>query len=572
MFVSLSLSSLRAVSWKDVKEFINSKIPEEEKRVTIQKYLQQLWTLARNLIGNDERGEIIDDAGIYLLRLFLNVKIVMVKHLTELKKIFGNITSQMANKICSIVCDITPLLPDECIDFIRKQSDDNDEDGVGASEPKKRLWGSHIQCVLPNDMPTDNELAKLRAFPVDDQPVNLRSVNTFSMKYESTGGSSSKTKEDISKTLNRAWLLKHVNSELIPSFISILKSKKSNEELQNELIDMMGFEKFDVIQTIFEHRKQIIHNIETEDKKRGLKEKAAALDMAGNKDRQMVPAVASQVVVQSEAELNMKKQVRREEKRLRSLMHTTGKDDDDDEADDEIVIDGNTVKASKILLQQQQNLLSAIQRQPILNNPEPLPMLNNPMFHTTPRIKYPFVFDEQIEARTHVGFIAGSKLVLPDNVQRVETKMYDEIKIPANEAPVNLGVGDERVKISDLDEVGRMAFANTKELNRIQTVVFQQAYHSNDNMLVCAPTGAGKTNVAMLTIVHTIRAHIDQGIIHRDQFKIVYVAPMKALAAEMVENFGKRLKPLGERVHRGRELFKSNTIYVFNWQALLCVS
>lgn len=30
-----------------------------------------------------------------------------------------------------------------------------------------------------------------------------------------------------------------------------------------------------------------------------------------------------------------------------------------------------------------------------------------------------------------------------------------------------------------------------------------------------------------------------------ENFKIVYVAPMKALAAEMVENFGKRLAGLG---------------------------
>ena len=28
-------------------------------------------------------------------------------------------------------------------------------------------------------------------------------------------------------------------------------------------------------------------------------------------------------------------------------------------------------------------------------------------------------------------------------------------------------------------------------------------------------------------------------------FQIVYVAPMKALAAEMVRNFGRRLEPLG---------------------------
>ena len=35
------------------------------------------------------------------------------------------------------------------------------------------------------------------------------------------------------------------------------------------------------------------------------------------------------------------------------------------------------------------------------------------------------------------------------------------------------------------------------------------------------------------------------GVVKRDSFKIVYVAPMKALAAEMTANFGKRLAPLG---------------------------
>lgn len=552
------------MSWKEVKEFIDSKMVSSESRAIVQKHLQSLWTLARNLIGSDESGEIVDDSAIYLLRLFLNVNIVMVKHLTELKKIFGNITSQSANKICSLVCDITPLLPEECVQFIREQSGDGNGEEAGACAMKK-LWGSNIQCVLPNDAPTECELAKLREFPVIDQPVNLRSVNKFSMKYDAVAsggnGSSSKTKEDAAKGLNRTWLLKHVDNDLIQPLLLLLKSNKSNDELQNELIDMLGFEKFDVVQTMFEHRKQIIKNVETEDKKRALKEKAAALEMS--KD-QMKPAVASQVVVQSEAEMHLKKQVRREEKRLRSLMQASGKNEaEDDEFDEDIVLDSNSMKASKIMLQQQQNLLNAIQRQPILNQPEPMAMLNNPLFNNTVRIKYPFVFDEQIEARTHVGFIAGNKLTLPENVQRIENKMYDEIRIPANEAPTNLGVGDERVKIADLDEVGQMAFANTKELNRIQSVVFQRAYHSNDNMLVCAPTGAGKTNVAMLTIVHTIRSHIDSGVIHRDQFKIVYVAPMKALAAEMVENFGKRLKPLGKL--NGKKPLDENISYWTNY-------
>lgn len=48
----------------------------------------------------------------------------------------------------------------------------------------------------------------------------------------------------------------------------------------------------------------------------------------------------------------------------------------------------------------------------------------------------------------------------------------------------------------------------------------------------------------MLTIARTIRNHLEAGVIKRNAFKIVYIAPMKALAAEMVENFSKRLKTL----------------------------
>ena len=62
---------------------------------------------------------------------------------------------------------------------------------------------------------------------------------------------------------------------------------------------------------------------------------------------------------------------------------------------------------------------------------------------------------------------------------------------------------------------------------------------------MCAPTGAGKTNIAMLTILHEIGLHIDEnGEYLPEDFKIVYVAPMKALAAEVTDAFSRRLAPL----------------------------
>ena len=57
---------------------------------------------------------------------------------------------------------------------------------------------------------------------------------------------------------------------------------------------------------------------------------------------------------------------------------------------------------------------------------------------------------------------------------------------------------------------------------------------SNENLLLCAPTGAGKTNVALLTMLHEIGKHVNgDGTINGDEFRMIYIAPMKSLCAEM---------------------------------------
>ena len=45
-----------------------------------------------------------------------------------------------------------------------------------------------------------------------------------------------------------------------------------------------------------------------------------------------------------------------------------------------------------------------------------------------------------------------------------------------------------------------------------------------------------------------IGANMQQGMIQKEKFKIVYVAPMKALAAEMTATFSKRLASLGKHL------------------------
>ena len=58
---------------------------------------------------------------------------------------------------------------------------------------------------------------------------------------------------------------------------------------------------------------------------------------------------------------------------------------------------------------------------------------------------------------------------------------------------------------SVLEGWAQTTFRGTESLNTIQSLVFESAYCSNENMLVCAPTGAGKTNIAMLAVLKTLK-------------------------------------------------------------------
>lgn len=78
-----------------------------------------------------------------------------------------------------------------------------------------------------------------------------------------------------------------------------------------------------------------------------------------------------------------------------------------------------------------------------------------------------------------------------------------------------------------------------KTLNRIQSRISKAALETDENLLVCAPTGAGKTVCALLCMLREIGKHVNpaDGSIAADEFKIVYIAPMRSLVQEMTGNF-----------------------------------
>ncbi|KAF8761911.1 Sec63 protein [Rhizoctonia solani] len=143
---------------------------------------------------------------------------------------------------------------------------------------------------------------------------------------------------------------------------------------------------------------------------------------------------------------------------------------------------------------------------------------------------------------------SNKKVKLPEGSFKRTKKGYEEIHIP--EPKPRPAVPGELVEISRLPAWAQEAFPGMPTLNRVQSKLFPVAFGQDDPLLLCAPTGAGKTNVAMLTILNELAKSRDEetGTFDLDSFKIVYVAPMKALVQEMVGSFTKRLQPFGVKV------------------------
>ncbi|XP_030842191.1 U5 small nuclear ribonucleoprotein 200 kDa helicase isoform X2 [Strongylocentrotus purpuratus] len=141
--------------------------------------------------------------------------------------------------------------------------------------------------------------------------------------------------------------------------------------------------------------------------------------------------------------------------------------------------------------------------------------------------------------------MANKRCQLPDGSYRKQRKGYEEVHVPALK-PKPYEDDESLVPIDRLPKYAQPAFEGFKSLNRIQSRLYKAALESDENLLLCAPTGAGKTNVALLTILREIGKNINlDGTINTSAFKIIYIAPMRSLVQEMVGNFRKRLDSYG---------------------------
>ncbi|TPX31933.1 hypothetical protein SmJEL517_g04845 [Synchytrium microbalum] len=339
-------------------------------------------------------------------------------------------------------------------------------------------------------------------------------------------------------TYNRDWLVSqceahiasHVESDamtavqLCTDLFGILRSNAEESSLQNALVDLLGFSNFEFVSSVVLHRAEIVNTIvqsaaerfsdDEDDYKKPPTE--------SEKPAQVVrPSYGTQVTIMSEDDKKLAKLAKKENRKKKRL------------AVDEV----NAMSNASLLGFDGEHLRQAREAQLRLAASAPQVLDPNSAVYA-PQEVFPHVYQSGSGGSMLSAF--GTKFTLPVGSERKDYKEHEEISIPFSK-PAPLTVGEKLVFIDTLDEWSKRAFKGYTSLNRVQSIVFPVAYQTNENMLICAPTGAGKTDVAMLTVLRTLQQYRKDGHLLKNDFKIVYVAPMKALAAEIVRKFSSRL-------------------------------
>jgi pre-mRNA-splicing helicase BRR2 len=102
------------------------------------------------------------------------------------------------------------------------------------------------------------------------------------------------------------------------------------------------------------------------------------------------------------------------------------------------------------------------------------------------------------------GHLMSNKTTkLPQGSFKRSKKGYEEIHVPAPKSkPVTAG---ELVPILDLPEWTWQGFPGLKTLNRVQSKLYPVAFGTDEPILLCAPTGAGKASL----FTHSLRFDVD---------------------------------------------------------------
>ena len=487
----------KKLKWDEIKEAILSssgKNANRKKQDEVKDLLDKFKLNTRSMISEDVDGDTISDAAYYLFQVFyfkhqsmnesysqVNSEENLVHELNKsLTQIFPLCSRNLVEKTFSLVETILSNVQNKSQIFDKLFA--NEEDNESRFESK---YGQNVDYIDPSDIYKNN---MKYPFSTDLSTAVVYNDDSEEVKFDFPV-ISNETKTDELDQLQLKWM-NEIDNDVVKIVYELLSSGKSSDELQNELLETIGFDKFDLIGYLLTNRSEICKSYKRVhvDQNKGQTKAYASSQPIVNKhtaSNEIANVLSTEIVVHTKTEKQINKLIRKEEKKLNKFSKTNRGAEFDSVLCEEFsgLIDADQNVLRKI---REEQLTEARLLHLYNKNRELLGVTRS----QAPKINYPFVFDRLLQAKQTMAHIAGSKILLPEDISRVDNKQYEQIHIPAVNTAADSSMNIKLVDVNQLDDnIGKIAFRNVKFLNRIQSVVFQSAYSSNENLLICAPTG-----------------------------------------------------------------------------------
>ncbi|KAF4324437.1 hypothetical protein G195_001421 [Phytophthora kernoviae 00238/432] len=317
-----------------------------------------------------------------------------------------------------------------------------------------------------------------------------------------------------------------ISAKLAEDVLNILKEAGSDlSACENRLVLLLDYDKFDFIKLLLENRAKVLYctrlkQAQDDTERRSIEEEMVVDDTLDDGEGK---AILDQLRTTASADSWMQDRIgamettsRAEANKLRKLQQKSGGKRAANDEDEDSDVDMEDVNMAAVKEESE----------------------------GAPKKKPQHYIDvESLTFQEGGHLMSNRECRLPEGTWRAQKKGYEEVHVPAVRTKMAVAEEKARIKISTLPKWAQGAFQKMESLNRVQSKMFPAAFETSENLLLCAPTGAGKTNVAMLTILHEVMKARDPetGEIDLNSFKVVYVAPMKALVQEVVLNLSARL-------------------------------
>ena len=248
-----------------------------------------------------------------------------------------------------------------------------------------------------------------------------------------------------------------------------LVSAQTNDEIQVSLCDIIGYDHIELISDLIQNRPLIIEGVLNSAKARP-REIVRAPDL----QRPAQPIHGPTIVVQSEQEKRLEKQMRKDDRRQRQQQPQFDNNGLDEFGDPELLRYEREHQLNVAAYKRHEALFGVARGSAPKN------------------IKYPYVFDQLQEIKQTTAYVGGQNLLLPENTERKSTNVFDLVHIPHGEqmklAALGKNICPALVRFEDLEPLGQILFKDSvKNLNLVQSVVYKTAAFSSENILISAP-------------------------------------------------------------------------------------